>query len=266
MSLHLVRNRSLILSLLFLVVVLVSSSADGQQLGSRHNPYPPGARAQVRLGNGAILELELEEIIRGDAAWEIVQASNAFNTPPGPGQQYVLAQFRIKVVASTEEPISINHHQFDAVSQDAVVYADFVSVAGLRPQLSVELYSGAEYVGLTYFLTEQGDNPLFVFRRSDVGGTWFGVWENPIHSLPSVSFRGLPDHWNGYHWQQMTIQEKVLFFGGYVAAINQFINVLNVEEDLISIPNDIEDLIREVDLWYDSNDRNERILDVIERL
>ena len=123
------------------------------------------------------MELELLELISGDEAWEIVHEGNQFNDSPGAGKEYILAKFRVKILEAETEPYDINHAQFDAYSATGVEYTGFLSVAGIEPDLRVNLYEGAEHIGYTYFMVKTDDSPVAVYMpRWDENATWFKLY------------------------------------------------------------------------------------------
>jgi hypothetical protein len=144
---------------------------------SRRNPAQIGDSLLVRqdswFSGSAMLELELLSLVSGDQAWDMVRQANMFNDPPGEGREYILAEFRVKVLEVEEEPYEMSHAMFDAVSADGRVYGEFISVAGLEPSLRIELYEGAEHIGWTYFLVERDDTPVAAFDRGSASERWF---------------------------------------------------------------------------------------------
>lgn len=120
-------------------------------------------------------EIELKEVTIGADAWSIVKEANMFNSEPGEGKEYILAKFRVKVLETEgDKPFEINHAMFNAVSGQGVEYADMISVAGLDPDLSTDLYKEAEHIGWTYFLVDKDDNnPLAVLDRKSESEVWF---------------------------------------------------------------------------------------------
>jgi len=145
---------------------------------SRRNPAGIGTRLTIEredLLSGKIkLEIELREIVSGEAAWNMIRQANQFNDPPGEGKEYILAKFRVKILDSAEDkPLDLNHAMFTAVSEAGVVYSDFISIVPPEPNLRTDLYEGAEHVGWTYFLVNKTDNPVAAFDRSRNSERWF---------------------------------------------------------------------------------------------
>lgn len=121
-------------------------------------------------------EIEMLELITGAKAWEMVSQGNLFNDEPPAGKEYVLAKFRIAILDTQEDkPYSFHHAKFTAVSGSGVEYTGFLVVSGLAPDLSADLYEGAEHIGWTYFLVDINDHPLAVLNRSQSSEIWFDL-------------------------------------------------------------------------------------------
>ncbi len=146
---------------------------------SRTNPAKINETLVVKrdtLFDKVTYEIELIETISGDKAWSMIRDANRFNDEPEEGKEYILAKFRIKVLETEEDkPHSVNNAQFDAVSKDGVVYSEFISVSGLSPSISTDLYEGGEHIGYTYFLVEKEDFPVAVVHRNEKGAVWFDL-------------------------------------------------------------------------------------------
>ena len=77
---------------------------------------------------------------------------------------------------STEDDLSfqVYHTMFSAVSAQGAAYENFISVSGLDPELSTDLYMGAECIGWTYFLVDKEDSaPLAAMDRKSASEIWF---------------------------------------------------------------------------------------------
>lgn len=147
---------------------------------SRTNPA--GLHETVRvdvddLTDGeVVLELEMLQLISGDIAWNTIHAWNMFNDKPETGYEYILAKFRVKVLELEKEPYGISGYQFDVYSASGVMYTDWVSVAGIDPDLDTNLYEGAEHIGYTVFLVRTNDSPVAVYRAYwDENAIWFDL-------------------------------------------------------------------------------------------
>ncbi|MBU9723828.1 MULTISPECIES: hypothetical protein [Bacillaceae] len=155
-----------------------SDEEENTDIGTRSNPLTIGERVSIEYfdifhGNVS-MEIEMLEVISGDEAWDMVREGNQFNEEPGEGQEYILAKFHVAINEVEEEPFDLYHAQFDAVSTSGNTYDDFISVSGLEPDLSNELYEGADREGYTYFLVDKHDEaPLIAYQRRGDAEVWF---------------------------------------------------------------------------------------------
>ncbi len=165
------------------------SSRDAQENGeqakevsnenSRSNPAGIGEAFTVYkddwLTGKVTFEVTLIETITGEEAWQMVKAGNQFNDKPDEGKEYILAKFQVAVLETEEdEPFDINHAMFSAISGGGIEYGGFLSVAGIEPNLRVDLYEGAVHEGFTYFMVDTDDeNPLAVMDRRRSSEIWF---------------------------------------------------------------------------------------------
>lgn len=154
-----------------------SSSADQETAGTRENPHKLGEAIDLSL-SGAYsytITITLEQTIRGSAAWKMVKKANMFNDKPENGQEYLLAKFKIKMVA-TDDPggYEINEFDFDTVSTDGATY-EHPLVAGMKPDFK-KLYSGGSCEGYIAALIDKTDAaPQIVFMSNVDGGAWFST-------------------------------------------------------------------------------------------
>jgi hypothetical protein len=153
-----------------------------QSENSRLSPANIGEKLTLQTNNSYSenysLEMTLTEIVRGNEAESIVQNANQFNDGSGSDKEYILAKFKIKMLATENDAaIDINNSLFDAVSQNGVVYDDFISVAGLSPSLATEYYQGSEYEGYVYFLVNNNDQALARFKIAYEEYIWFELFE-----------------------------------------------------------------------------------------
>ena len=148
-----------------------------ESLGTRKNPAGVGDTFKVDrddwLNGLTTIEIELTEVVSGEKAWNLVKNGNMFNAEPPEGKEYILAKFRITVIDTEEEPFELNHAYFDVVSGEGIEYTDFITVSGLEPDLSTDIYIGATHEGWTYFLVDTNDNPLAVYDRKYDSEIWF---------------------------------------------------------------------------------------------
>lgn len=120
-------------------------------------------------------ELTLTEVVSGQEAWSIIEKANMFNEEPDAGMKYILAKFKVKVHSLEVEPFDINHVKFDAVSKTGSMYNQFFAIVTPTPDLSTNLYSGAEYEGWTYFMVNENDSPKVVYESKRDAEAWFDL-------------------------------------------------------------------------------------------
>ncbi|HAN10098.1 MAG TPA: hypothetical protein DCP90_05715 [Clostridiales bacterium] len=147
-------------------------------LNSRTNPAVIGETLAIPCENfmeGSYkVELTLTEVVRGENANSRVALANQFNSKATPGNSYILAKFKVKVLETTDDKaININNSSFELVRSDGTVYNDFVSVSGIKPSLSTELYKGAEFEGYVEFISSNLDNPTIRFQKKYGEYAWF---------------------------------------------------------------------------------------------
>jgi len=119
------------------------------------------------------------EIIRGEEAWRILYETNSvWNDEPPSGYEYVLAKIRFKLI---KMPDGVNYYsltraEFEAVSENGVVYDYDPFLVPPQPDISADLYEGATHIGWTAFLVEISDKkPVMSFQRDD-GKAWFKLY------------------------------------------------------------------------------------------
>lgn len=155
------------------------STEQPKQVGTRLNPIPVGETATFdgmeNLFYNYKVELTVTDVVRGDDAWAIVKKGNQFNKKPESGKEYILVKFKIKVLESVDDKkADLNNAQFTFVSASGTTYDDFVTIAGVKPELT-DMYAGAESEGYAYDIVDIGDKPLVVFHEGFDGEVWFAT-------------------------------------------------------------------------------------------
>jgi hypothetical protein len=120
---------------------------------SRSNPLPAGAL--ISLDNWDVQVLDIK---RGEAAWQILQAANRLNEPPATGREYLLIQFWIKNkgedTGSLWLEVTGNHNQLYKYYQADVVRP--------TPQLDTRLEADEESLGWLAYTIATGENNLLL--------------------------------------------------------------------------------------------------------
>ncbi len=156
-------------------------NGEGQNSNSRTNPAGLNETFVVQMDDWLVgkvkFEVEMIDVKSGDEAWQIIKAGNMFNDPPGEGKEYIMAKFRIKVLETEEdEAFDLMFISFSAISGSGVEYSEFVSVAGVEPDLYNDLYEGAEHEGWKFFIVDEDDeNPVAAMERRGPAEIWFDL-------------------------------------------------------------------------------------------
>jgi hypothetical protein len=138
--------------------------------------------------------ITVEEVLRGDKAWEIVKEASASNRPPETGFEYLLARIRFEFSARATPhhySYTIGEAQFTAAAPDGKEYESPSLAAQPKPSLTGTIAPGSSLEGWVTFLVPRGsaktdklEKPLMIFRE-DVGsvihsgsGVWFQLYKS----------------------------------------------------------------------------------------
>lgn len=164
---------------LLLAVLLCSASASPAlaQKGdvrdflsiSRRNPVLVGEIASFSYkSNDMGVTLCVTDVIRGQAALDIVLAANSYNDKPGPGQEIYLATVHVTMQCATDERLELDWLDFEYVTSDGV--ADYTKhFSGIKGDIN--LYpdgSGDMQIAL---ITDTDDIPMLLFQEV----IWFAL-------------------------------------------------------------------------------------------
>lgn len=143
-------------------------------IGTRETPALVSQTVRVRTAEG-VLRLTLMRVESGAQAANMIRNASPDNLPPPAGREYVIARFRVQVDSLfSSRPIVVAHGRFVAVSENGVIYPS-VTLAGITPSLSAEMYAGS-FEGWTWFQALISDRgTLAVFDGREVWQTWFAL-------------------------------------------------------------------------------------------
>jgi hypothetical protein len=111
-------------------------------------------------------QITVREVVRGEQAWQMVQAADEFNEPPEAGMEYVLVKVNARYIGAIPTGDTIDAIFFQTIGSADVLY-DYPSVISPEPALSVELFPGGEYEGWITMQAAQGETGLtLVFEES----------------------------------------------------------------------------------------------------
>jgi len=123
---------------------------------SRSNPAP--ATNVVSAPNW---DVQVLEVVRGDEAWQAIQAANQFNEPPPDGWEYILVKLWVKSTASDSEDHSIGSGDFK-ITGDRLIRYTSASVVEPDPPLDARLFADGETQGWTAYLVNQAEDSLIL--------------------------------------------------------------------------------------------------------
>lgn len=149
------------------VAPILDRLADENDLGvARDNPAPFGETVVVENW-----EISLTEVIRGEAAWEMVLDTNQFNNPPEEGMEYIAVRATVRNVKGGHGSDRINRFMFESTGSANVIH-DRPSVVQPEPDLDFDLYAGGQVNGWVIVQARIGEtNVSLVFSsRQFFGG------------------------------------------------------------------------------------------------
>ena len=105
-------------------------------------------------------QITLQEIERGQAAWNRIQSANRFNDPPPEGQMYLLVKVWVRYIGTHTLGAPLNRSDFELVNHDnQQIPQALVGGLGRRSSL-LKLYPGGEYEEWLAFLVSTNDSSL----------------------------------------------------------------------------------------------------------
>jgi len=155
------------------------------KLGSRTNPVPFQKTATVDdilyNDSGEALPIKfgltVEEVLRGDAAFQKLKAMNEFNEPAPDGYEWVLAKTKVKFVEFKSKDLSFHIDgimNFQLVSETGDIYSGDI-VATTEPNFSFEMYEGNEKEGYIADLVKKGEKAQLRYQELMDGQVFFNL-------------------------------------------------------------------------------------------
>lgn len=123
---------------------------------NRSNPYP-----RSQLVSAPNWDVQVQEVIRGDEAWQLVQGANPYNEPAPEEMEYLLVRLHVKCTYDDDEEHSISGSDFK-VTGDRLVKYRTASVVKPEPPLEAQLFSGGETEGWSAYLVGEGEGNLIL--------------------------------------------------------------------------------------------------------
>jgi len=152
-------------------------------VGTRSNPLPFGETISVKENiyddsfnsYESALDITLLELIRGEAAWGIIEKENMFNEPAADGFEYVLIKVKgfLKVSETDDDSLYFSNMNFNFVSNEGEVYEWGSAV--IPNELSKELYNGGTGEGFIVNQVKIGDDFKVSYDSSEGSPVFFYV-------------------------------------------------------------------------------------------
>lgn len=189
----------------------------GEYPATREDPAPIGATVRYdgqSYYNESVVDITVTQVVRADAAWEMVRGFNRYNDKPDENQEYIIAYVHTAAIESLDgKAADISDYDFSFISASGVQY-DHTSVAGKTPELKT-LFEGAEYEGLVIGLIEKGDHPFLVYLPSSDNPLWFDLNRRvPIELPEDMVFEVLE---NGSRGEAVQRLQAMLVEMGYLS-------------------------------------------------
>ena len=148
---------------------------------SQETPAPPQRPIIVRgttvIGKPTTYEITVTDVVRGQAALDLMNSVYPFVWDPDPEHEYMLVKVRMHYVKGPADGTNFIHQlYFNALSRHGVVYITPSRFFPMRPFLVQALYPGSTFEGWTTWQVPIDDPaPLFAYGLDwpERGRAWF---------------------------------------------------------------------------------------------
>lgn len=128
---------------------------------SRSNPVPMGKSLLTPEG----IEVSVNKLTQGNAAWEIIENANQFNEAPDSDHKYALISVKVKNVSSKKNPITLSDTNFSLVGSSNKTFKTYDRSVVLPDdndlkELFAELYHDGEATGTLHFYVPNNESNL----------------------------------------------------------------------------------------------------------
>jgi hypothetical protein len=123
---------------------------------SRSKPFP-----RTEVVSAPNWDVQVVEVIRGEGAWQAIQAANQFNEPAPEGMEYLLVKLHVKSTYADSDEHPISGSDFKATGDRLIEYSN-ASVVEPDPMLDAQLFAGGETEGWSAYLIGQGEGNLIL--------------------------------------------------------------------------------------------------------
>lgn len=142
---------------LLLLNTPLASDALGRQPSA---PFPFGTNAVLPNWNVQVLELQ-----RGEAAWQMIRAADTTNEPPLPGMEYLMVKVYVECTYQDEAEHAIDSSKFAVLGERLVPYP--AAPVTLHEPLDTDLFAMWVSFGWLPFLISEGEGNLRLLVRAD---------------------------------------------------------------------------------------------------
>ncbi|MEW4283451.1 hypothetical protein [Priestia koreensis] len=154
-------------------------------LGTRSNPIPFQKTATIEDDiyddNGDSypikFDLTMEEIIRGEQAYQMLKKMNEFNEAPPEGYEYMIVKSKVKFVESETKDLAFNIDgivNFAVVSESGDIYSGDITPS-TEPEFSFEMYVGNEKEGYIAGLVKKDEKAQLRYQKNLDGEVFFNL-------------------------------------------------------------------------------------------
>jgi len=149
--------------------------------GSRQLPVPFASTGiALQKDEGIKLEITIQKMVSGDAAWETIRDANMYNDPPPEGAEYVLLFVSAKIAEGPEgETQSFSEGDWTMVFPSGKVESitSQASVVNPEPQFEGRGFPGATIEGWATLARPKGEEVLLLYGMGydGTGGVWFAL-------------------------------------------------------------------------------------------
>ncbi len=160
----------------------------GENKYGRSNPAPIGTAQTVTLSTNDAdwnvikytANVVVNEVYRGNEAWELLKNANMFNSEPDEGKEYILIKVKISVNGLPDDlSANISQAMFNFYSTDYTKYNDInICVVPDNKNINTNVYNGGMVEGyVCKEITLNDATPSVAFGQDlfGNGGIWFSL-------------------------------------------------------------------------------------------
>ncbi|WP_456273113.1 hypothetical protein [Bacillus sp. AK031] len=162
-----------------------SNEPEGSEVGTRSNPVPMNEVATIETVTTddsmneyeTTIELSVNEVIRGQEAYQMLTEMNEYNEEAPEGYEWMLVNAKVKVLDSETEdyPFMIDGiMNFEFVSESGDVYSGDI-VGTTTPEFSFQMYNGSEKEGYLAGLVKTGEDVTMAYDSWNGGKVFFNL-------------------------------------------------------------------------------------------